>query len=296
MNLNQLRYFKILADIKHYTRAAEILGISQPSLSYGIKQLENELGFALFEKSGRNIKLSDAGKSFLDYLIESEEIMTTGIKSIKKQTDVYNRTLDIAYIAPLASKFIPTIVSEYTKLKGVTIHLYLGTSNTIIEGLKEGKFDIGFCSFLEGETDLSFHPLLRQDMVFIVPESYDTSNLQEISLEEICQQEIITYDKSFGLGMTIYLAMKQQNMELNVKYYVQDELILAGLVESGVGVGLAADSSVFNAFKIKRVPITDQFILRKIFRVMKKDAEPKVQDFNQYLNKYDIDSSALFFS
>jgi DNA-binding transcriptional LysR family regulator len=67
MNLNQLQYFKILAQEEHYTRAAQMLSITQPSLSHAIAQLEEELGTRLFEKKGRNIVLTRYGKLFLPY-------------------------------------------------------------------------------------------------------------------------------------------------------------------------------------------------------------------------------------
>ena len=65
MNLNQLQYFKILAQEEHYTRAAQMLSITQPSLSHAIAQLEEELGTRLFEKKGRNVVLTKYGKLFL---------------------------------------------------------------------------------------------------------------------------------------------------------------------------------------------------------------------------------------
>ena len=65
MNLSQLQYFRTLAKEEHYTRAAQILSITQPSLSHAIAQLEQELGTRLFEKKGRNVVLTRYGKIFL---------------------------------------------------------------------------------------------------------------------------------------------------------------------------------------------------------------------------------------
>ena len=64
MNLNQLHYFSKLAEVEHYTKAAEELGISQPTLSHAVGALETELGTKLFEKQGRNITLTKYGKIF----------------------------------------------------------------------------------------------------------------------------------------------------------------------------------------------------------------------------------------
>ena len=66
MNLTHLRYFVELADTRHYTKAAQQLCITQPSLSHAIAQLEKELGVALFEKNGRNTELADFGRQVLD--------------------------------------------------------------------------------------------------------------------------------------------------------------------------------------------------------------------------------------
>ncbi len=80
MNLNQLQYFKILAQEEHYTRAAQMLSITQPSLSHAIAQLEEELGTRLFEKKGRNIVLTRYGKLFLPYVEESLKVLGEGVQ------------------------------------------------------------------------------------------------------------------------------------------------------------------------------------------------------------------------
>ena len=68
MNLNHLSYFRVLAKLEHYTQAAEELSITQPSLSHAMSTLEKELGTYLFEKDGRNIKLTKYGKIYYEYV------------------------------------------------------------------------------------------------------------------------------------------------------------------------------------------------------------------------------------
>ena len=84
MNLNQLQYFKILAQEEHYTRAAQMLSITQPSLSHAIAQLEEELGTRLFEKKGRNIVLTRYGKLFLPYVEESLKVLEEGVQRTRE--------------------------------------------------------------------------------------------------------------------------------------------------------------------------------------------------------------------
>ena len=83
MNLYHLRYFSTLAHIEHYTKAADILAITQPSLSYAISTLEEELGVKLFEKNGRNVTLTKYGKVFLNNVEEVLNRLDSSVNSLK---------------------------------------------------------------------------------------------------------------------------------------------------------------------------------------------------------------------
>ena len=83
MNLYHLRYFVTLAHLEHYTKAAEILTITQPSLSHAISSLEKELGVKLFEKDGRNIVLTKCGQTFLTDIEQSLDTLDSSVKRLR---------------------------------------------------------------------------------------------------------------------------------------------------------------------------------------------------------------------
>ena len=85
MNLYHLRYFSTLAHIEHYTKAADILAITQPSLSYAISTLEEELGVKLFEKNGRNVTLTKYGKVFLKDVEEVLNRLDSSVNSLIRE-------------------------------------------------------------------------------------------------------------------------------------------------------------------------------------------------------------------
>lgn len=87
MNLNQLQYFVVLARYEHYTKAAEELEISQPSLSHAMTTLERELGTRLFQKKGRNVVLTKYGRMFREYVEEALKILDLGIRKTREMTD-----------------------------------------------------------------------------------------------------------------------------------------------------------------------------------------------------------------
>ena len=98
MNLSQLYYFRKLAEVKHYTHAAEELFISQPTLSNSISQLEKELGIPLFKREGRTIKLTRYGAEFYEYATEALNALEKGIALAKEHAGSPTGSIDIGAI------------------------------------------------------------------------------------------------------------------------------------------------------------------------------------------------------
>ena len=98
MNLNHLSYFRVLAKLEHYTQAAEELSITQPSLSHAMSTLEKDLGTYLFEKQGRNIKLTKYGKIYFEYVDRALSELEKGEKKIRELTNVSTGPIELGYI------------------------------------------------------------------------------------------------------------------------------------------------------------------------------------------------------
>lgn len=92
MNLNQLYYFKTLAELEHYTKAAEKLNISQPTLSHSISSMEKELGANLFEKQGRNVVLTKYGRIYMFYVENALTQLELGKNQIERLVSEGGRT------------------------------------------------------------------------------------------------------------------------------------------------------------------------------------------------------------
>ncbi len=98
MNLNQLYYFRTLADYEHYTRAAEELHITQPTLSKAISSLEQELGAYLFEKKGRNVVLTKQGKHYLEYVKAALSELERGNDYLRKEQAMAEGYIDLGMV------------------------------------------------------------------------------------------------------------------------------------------------------------------------------------------------------
>lgn len=127
MKLHQLRYFQCLSHYLHYRKASEALYISQPTLSFAIKELEKELVVALFKKEGRTIQLSQEGKIFLDYVSKSLQILDAGIHAIQPKKEI-----------KISS--IPTVINSF--LVPFIIHLQKEQPQINIQLSKKEKVEL----------------------------------------------------------------------------------------------------------------------------------------------------------
>ena len=112
MNINQLYYFQTLAKYQHYTKASQELYISQPSLTHAIKELEKEINCVLFVKKGRNVVLSDEGKTFLKYVNQSLSILEQGVNEIANKNKDQQHVIQISVIATIINSYLTPVIKK----------------------------------------------------------------------------------------------------------------------------------------------------------------------------------------
>ena len=173
MNLNQLYYFKTLAELEHYTKAAEKLNISQPTLSHSIAAMEKELGAFLFEKQGRNVVLTKYGRIYMFYVENALTQLELGKNQIERLVAEGGGHVGLAYMTSVGTNFVPEIIAGFLddpQNKNISFSCYEGNTKTLLYNLMREKYDLIFCSMVENESDVEFIPVYEQGLVVIVPE------------------------------------------------------------------------------------------------------------------------------
>ena len=226
MNLNQLHYFAKLAEVEHYTKAAEELSISQPSLSHAVSSLEKEIGTKLFEKQGRGVVLTKYGKIFKEYVDEAIHSLDTGVKKVQSMTGQTEGVVELAYIYTLGSGFVPRLVGDFLRtheeLK-VKFRFTVGNTSEIIQGLKEDRFDIGFCSMAEREGEIGFTPVGREKLVVVVPKGHPLSYERAVDLEQAAAYPQIFYTPNSGLRPVVDRMFEQAKLNPKIAYEIEED-------------------------------------------------------------------------
>ena len=288
MNLNQLEYFRTLAHEEHYTRAAQMLSITQPSLSHAIAQLEQELGTRLFEKKGRNIVLTRYGKIFLPYVEDALKILDDGVQRTRELNGSKEGMINLAYIYTMGSDFAPRMVRKFIDIfpdYKIDFHFTVGTTGDIIEGLKSDQYDIVFSSFQDGEPDIDFKKIGRQKLVVAVPQDHPLAIKDSVDLRDTIEYPQIYFSKGSGLRPVVDSMFEKIDQFPKVAFEMEEDSSMAGLVAQGFGIAVMPDIPILRALGLKTLDIYNPFYERSVYiAILKKHyLSPVAKAFIQFV-------------
>ena len=287
MNLFYLRYFVTLAHVKHYTRAAEQLCITQPSLSHAISQLENELGVPLFEKSGRNTTLTRFGEEFLVCAEHTLSTLDAGVSSIRKSARGEG-LIRLGFLRTLGVEFIPRLAAGFLKKNAeLDIHFtfHTGVTQHLLEGLAARKYDLIFCSEPLEKENLTVIPIQKQDLVLITPKDHPLASRNDIDLEETLLYPHIFFDKSSGIRNVVDRMFSQIGRQPEIAYETEEDQVIAGLVAQKFGIALVPYMDLLLKLDVKILSIRSPSCERAIFMINDNRVymPPAVKRFREYV-------------
>lgn len=289
MNLYHLRYFVTLAHIEHYTKAAELLSITQPSLSHAISSLEKELGVKLFEKEGRNIVLTKCGKAFLEDIEKSLDLIDSSIDNLQ-MTGRGGGHIDIALLRTLSTNLIPKFVRGFldsnpdSKVE-FRFHNDTGMSMDMLEGLKSKKYDVAFCSKQPNEPTIDFIPIAKQELVVVVPPDHPLAVLDRIDLRETAGYPMVYFSKRGGLRTVVDGLYEKCRIKPNIAYEIDEDQTVAGLVATGFGIAVVPNMPILNLMNLKVIHIGSPIWERFFYMATLKNSyrAPVIEDFKNYV-------------
>lgn len=292
MNLYHLRYFFTLAQLEHYTKAAEILAITQPSLSHAITNLEKELGVRLFEKEGRNVVLTKYGKQFYTDVENALFFIDNAVNRMQMAARGEG-IIDVACVRVLGTNLVPKLIRKFKnafpdkKIK-FSVHTDTGLSGDILKGIKNKKYDLAFCSKLEEDPLIEFTPVSRQSLVIAVPNDHPLAHRHEISLEETLDYPYIIFKKGSGLRFIIDgLFEKIDAYPKNIAYEVEEDLVAAGFVAQGFGIAVLPQMETLKTMNLKLLSLTSPSWERIFYMAALKNSYqlPVVKNFYDFIKK-----------
>ncbi|MED4019165.1 LysR family transcriptional regulator [Sutcliffiella cohnii] len=246
MDIKRLKYFIAIAEAKNITAAATRLHMSQPPLSMQLKQLENELGVKLFERSGKSMVLTDKGKVLYQRALQ----LVNSVEEIKnelRETDEGKRGVLAVGINTLSlSGFSEVLKTFHEKHPKVSLKIVQNDSFYLAEMIKTRAIELAFVRLPLEYRGLTYHHLKNEPFFFVTNKKIHTISLEKISNTPL----IIPSTEGLGIYSTILEAFTRQNLQLNKIAECSDMNTLMDLVNGGIGATIVP-KSVLDVYKDK---------------------------------------------
>lgn len=239
MEWSQLQYFQTVARLQHFTRASEILRISQPALSRAIARLEEELGVPLFERQGRNVFLNRYGQIFVKRVNNAMNEIFEGQLEIQHLVDPFNGSVSLGFLHSLGSNIVPDLLRLFNKNSpNIKFQLYQNTKSWLLDKLEAAEIDLCICSYPVSRAGIEWIQLLTEELFVIVPREHKLSTRSDIKLKELAQEPFITFRKELTLGEIPDRLFREAGFTPNVTFEGEEEGTITGLVAANLGVAL----------------------------------------------------------
>ncbi|MCT9819840.1 LysR family transcriptional regulator [Microbacterium sp. W1N] len=234
--LPHLPLLDALADDEHLTRAAERLGVPQPTVSRALKHLGEQLGVPVVERSGRGIRLTPAARRMLPAVRVALRAAHDALQSL----DDARATVGVAFQNSLGERLVPALIAHLRDAgAGIAFSLMQGARDTCLAALDAGRVDLAIVSGagLGLDADRARH-LYEERLVVAVPTGHPLTALPRVGLRDLVDEAQVTLKPGYGLRQTVERLFATEGAAPRIAFEGDDLRTLHGLVAAGLGVAI----------------------------------------------------------
>lgn len=237
MTLLTYQVFKTVAEIGSFHKAADILGLTPSAISHAISAMEKELGFSVLTRSKSGITLTNYGEHLLPYInavLNSDESLQQAIAELN---GLKQGKIKIGVFSSVCTSWLPEILQSFQKkYEEIKIEVFQGTYDDVAYWIKNGIVDLGFLS-VSSAKDIPIEPLYRDPLLCVLPKGAKRKDSGEyMSIDEMREFQFVTQRDSTDADIQKFL--KENNLNIQSRYHVVDDLSTVALVAKGFGICL----------------------------------------------------------
>jgi LysR family hydrogen peroxide-inducible transcriptional activator len=239
MELHQLRYFVAVAELGHFTRAAERCHVAQPSLSQQIGKLEQELRQPLFERLGRLVRLTDAGRTLYDQAVSILAAVERAKRQVSDAGDEPAGTVAVGAIPTVAPFLLPPLVSAFRcDCPGSRVILFEDLTAHVIDDCLRGELDVGVLALPITDSRLHVEPLFDEELLLVLPAGHALTKKRRLTVRDLEGEAFILLSEMHCLGQQIVAFCDQESCNPFMVCRSAQLLTLQELVSAGHGLSL----------------------------------------------------------
>ena len=279
MRLDALHVFLLVADYEHITRAAEELMLTQPAVTRTIHSLEQEAGLPLFERQGRRIALTEAGRVMQTYVRRIIALERELEESLADLRDVEAGEVIISASKTTGAYLLPPAIAQFRTLHPhIALQLTMHNSHGVTEQVLSWRADIGL---VEGDIsalppELAVEVIATDELVLVIGPTHRWRGLQAVTPEMLGANELVLREQGSGTREVIERALQQQGVQVSPLLTAPENETIKQLVMHGMGAAILPALVVQRevmALDLLRVPIVNLDLHREFSLVRRADKQ-----------------------
>jgi LysR family transcriptional regulator, low CO2-responsive transcriptional regulator len=274
MDFDQLITFLEVAKQGSFSRAGEKVFRSQSAVSAQIRQLEQEYGDRLLDRSGKSVKLTPAGQVFFEYAERLRSLRDESLMAVADHSRTPRGTLRVGANEATCLYVLPEVFAEYCRrYPPVQISIYRNFSYKIVEKLENGAIDVGILTLPIQSPSLKIQSIFRDKLMLMVSSKNPLAKYKTVAVKDIIKQPILLPKTGHTRRMLDKL-FRPHNAELQVRMELPSIGMIKSFVAADLGVSLISSSFArdeVDAGRVKLVDIEDAELFRELGLAYRRD-------------------------
>ncbi|MBT2968671.1 MAG: LysR family transcriptional regulator [gamma proteobacterium symbiont of Ctena orbiculata] len=249
----RLQVFHTVARLLSFTKAAETLHMTQPAVTFQVRQLEEYFNTRLFDRTHNRISLTEAGERVYEYADRIFDLYADMENSVREMTGEIRGALTIGASTTIAEYMLPALLGDFgARFPEVTIHLRVSNSEGIVSMVENNTIDLGVVEAPVGNKNLVVEMCREDHLVAIVPPSHDLAELESVEIGRLIEYPFICREEGSGTREVIneYLETNSCDSALNISMELGSPEAVKGAVEAGMGVSVVSRATIQKELKL----------------------------------------------
>lgn len=257
LTIRQLQVFEATARLLSFRKAAEELHLSQPAVSMQIKQLEENVGLPLFEKLGKQIYMTEAGREIYHYSRSIGQLLAEAGEVIDGLKGAHQGRLTIS-VASTANYFVPTLLGTFhERFPGVTVTLDVTNRKALLEQLGENQVDLVVMGQPPEGANLEAGAFMENPLVIVASPDHALAKQKNIPLKRFEDEIFLTRERGSGTRSAIERFFSAHDVQLNTGMEIASNEAIKQSVQAGLGLGLLSRDTLEMELELGKLVILD---------------------------------------
>lgn len=249
----RLKIFHTVARLLNFTKAAEELHMTQPAVTFQIRQLEDQFNTRLFDRTHNKVTLTDVGKQVFMYADRILKLYADMTRSVTDMTGEVSGGVTLGASTTVAEYMLPLLIGEF-KAKFPEVMISLSESNTdnIVAMVESNEIDIGIVEGSVTNKNLIVEQCHTDDLVVIMPNNHPLAEQDSVSVKDLVEHPFISRESGSGTQETIqnYVEVHGDHDILNIVFELSSPEAIKGAVEAGMGLSIVSRATINKELKL----------------------------------------------